>query len=101
MPMKKVKTESKVNPWDVTDLTNDSEVPANKGGSPPTESFVDVLPSGGVVTKRIEKGKEVEVVELDDSDWVSYGEVSSTVVGMSYCQVPVTQKEKVLLGEQI
>jgi len=58
---------------------------------------VDVTQSGAIVTKRMQKGKEVKVVELDDSDWISYGEVASTVVGLSYCQVPILPKEKVML----
>jgi len=104
-PQKKIKGEAKVvPPWEITDLTDDSDTPTAAAaagqktpGEEPTESFVDVTQSGAIVTKRMQKGKEVEVVELDDSDWISYGEVASTVVGLSYCQVPILPKEKVML----
>lgn len=98
---KKVKTEVKVCPWDVMDLTDDDVKPlATPEGSQrgPVESVVGVLHSGALVTKKMEKGKEVEVVELDDKDWVSFGEVTSSIVGVQYCQGKVAGKEKITLG---
>jgi len=42
--------------------------------------------------------KSPELDDIDDSDWVHFGEITSDIVGNQYCPGKVVNKEKVLLG---